>query len=175
MTRLPASEESFQNGVEEETPTLDQGMESHIAHLSGFAASTLLIALFGRNLIHLHRPGPNDQEDDLSGPFWQRHRKMDNILANIHLSLATNLRIPFGLPDPNIIFLNMCIHTGVICLHQAAIFKADKYKLPANVSQESKVRCLTAAGEIATIMRSVAHLDMSTVSFRKPAILLMHY
>jgi hypothetical protein len=57
----------------------------------------------------------------------------------------------------------MCIHTSTICLHQAAIFKADKNRLPASVSSESKVRCITAANEIASIMRMVSHLDLSAV------------
>jgi hypothetical protein len=31
------------------------------------------------------------------------------------------------------------------------------------VSSESKVRCITAANEIASIMRMVSHLDLSAV------------
>lgn len=165
MTRLPASEEAYQFGFAEETPTISEAYRGKIDALSGFAAATLLIRLLGCNLLHIHRSGPGDREDDLAGPFWQRHRDIDGQISAINLSLATHLRIPFGLPDPNVIFLNMCVHATVICLHQAAIFKADKYKMPAHISQESKLRCLTAAGEIASITRAISHLDLSTVRF----------
>lgn len=124
----------------------------------------MLTALFGRNLLHLHRPTADEREDDLNGPFWKRHRSIDSTLLNITLNLPDHLRIPRGLPDPNVMFMNMCIHTSVICLHQAAIFKVDKNRLPANIGQESKIRCVTAAAEIANIMRSISHCDLGTVS-----------
>ncbi len=89
---------------------------------------------------------------------------MDGTLLTISLALPDHLRLPAGLSDPNIIFLNMCIHTSTICLHQAAIFKADKHRLPATVSGESKVRCITAAAEIASCMRMISHMDLSIVS-----------
>jgi hypothetical protein len=48
-------------------------------------------------------------------------------------------------------------------LHQAAIHKADKHRMASNVSAESKIRCITAAAQIANIMRMVCHLDLSGV------------
>ena len=123
-----------------------------------------MASLFGHNLIHLHRPDPNDNDDDMHGEFWRRHRKMDAILSNTSLSLPAHLRLPAGMRNANIVFLNMNIHTSTICLHQAAIFKADKNRLPASVSQESKVRCITAAAEIASIMRTISHLDLSCMN-----------
>ena len=131
--------------------------------LSGMAGVVLMASLFGRNLIHLHRPDANDNEDDLNGEFWRRHRHMDAILSNTSLSLPPHLRLPAGINDANIVFLNMNIHTSTICLHQAAIFKADKNRLPPAISSESKVRCVTAAAEIANIMRSISHMDLSGV------------
>ena len=123
-----------------------------------------MASLFGHNLIHLHRPDPQDNDNDLNGEFWRRHRKMDSILSNTSLALPEHLRLPAGMNDANIVFLNMNIHTSTICLHQAAIFKADKNRLPASVSAESKIRCNTAAAEIASIMRTISHLDLGAVS-----------
>ena len=60
--------------------------------------------------------------------------------------------------------MNMCIHTSIICLHQAAIFKVDRNRLPKSLGEESKIRCVTAAAEIANIMRSISHCDLGTVS-----------
>lgn len=164
MTRLPASEEAFQNGKQEHTLTLKEAFDGRSGATSSFALCSLLAALFGRNLIHLHRPTAEDCEHDLDGMFWERHRKLDSILVNIIMTLPQHQRIPFGLPEPNVVFLNMCIHTSVICLHQAAIFKADKFRMAPHVSSESRMRCLTAAGEIANNMRAITHLDLAVVS-----------
>jgi len=132
--------------------------------MSGFAGVVLMACLFGRNLLHLHRPTPDDKDDDLNGEFWKRHRAMDNILLNTALALPDSLRLPTGLNDPNIVFMNMNIHTSTICLHQAAIFKADRNRMSARIAAESKVRCISAAAEIANVMRQISHLDVSSVS-----------
>ena len=132
--------------------------------LSPFGGIVVMACLFGRNLVHLHRPGPDDQDHDINGAFWKRHRQLDHIILDTSLCLPPSLKIPAGINNPNVIFTNMAIHTSTICLHQAAIFKAEKFKLPPSVSAESKVRCITAANEIASIMRTISHLDLSAVS-----------
>ena len=164
LTNLPASEDAFEMSRPEQTPSLPEAMSpAGAGKLSSYGGIVLMACLFGRNLIHLHRPGADDRDHDLNGEFWKRHRNMDNILLNTSLCLPSHLKLPSGLGNPNIVFTNMCIHTSTICLHQAAIFKADKNRLPASVSAESKVRCITAANEIASIMRMISHLDLSGV------------
>lgn len=171
LTNLPASEEAFEMSRHETTQTLPEAMTpAGAGKLSAFGSIVLLACLFGRNLVHLHRPDVDDRDHDLNGEFWKRHRSMDNILLNTSLCLPSDLKLSNGLANPNItnpniVFANMCIHTSTICLHQAAIFKADKNRLPSSVSAESKVRCITAANEIASIMRMVSHLDLSAVRF----------
>lgn len=166
LTNLPASDDAFDLSRPAETPPLHEAMSpSGAGKLSAFGGIVLLACLFGRNLVHLHRPDVDDRDHDLNGEFWKRHRNMDNILLNTSLCLPSHLKLPNGLGNPNIVFTNMCIHTSTICLHQAAIFKADKNRLPASVSAESKVRCITAANEIASIMRMISHLDLATVCF----------
>ena len=124
----------------------------------------LLAALFGRNLSHLHRPESQDNEYDLNGEFWKRHRFYDNILLNIALQLPNHLRLPGGVNDSNVIFTNMCIHTSTICLHQAAIFKAERNKMPAQMITESKRRCIVAADQVSNIMKLISHTDLTIVS-----------
>jgi hypothetical protein len=169
MTNLPSEEDAYElSRPPSRTLTLKDALQpSGPAGVSSFGGVVLMACLFGRNLTHLHRPSPDDQDDDLEGEFWQRHRDLDNIILNTSLSLPDHLRMPSGLNNPNIIFLNMNIHTSTICLHQAAIFKADKHRMPARISSESKVRCITAAAEIATVMRQICHLDLSAVSTPK--------
>ncbi|KAF2842501.1 hypothetical protein M501DRAFT_914906, partial [Patellaria atrata CBS 101060] len=165
LTNLPASDDAFLRSKPVQTGTLEDALNSSgIPSISAFAGVVLMACLFGRNLLHLHRPTPDDQDHDLNGEFWKRHRRMDSILLNTSLALPDNLRLPAGLPDANTVFLNMNIHTSAICLHQAAIYKADKHRLPLNVSQESKIRCVTAAAEIASIMKMISHLDLSSMN-----------
>jgi hypothetical protein len=147
------------------TGSLEQALKpGGAAGLQAFGAIVLTATMFGRNLLHLHRPGHDDNDDDINGGFWNRHRENEQILLQTSLGFPDHLRLPSGLADPNVVFANMCLHTSAICLHQAAIFKADKYRLPVNVSNESKVRCVTAAAEIASIMRMISHMDLSAVS-----------
>ncbi|KAI0508508.1 fungal-specific transcription factor domain-containing protein [Xylaria bambusicola] len=165
MTNLPASEEAFNLSRPEQTQTLSDAMTpAGPAKLSAFGGIVLMASLFGRNLTHLHRPDVDDRDHDMNGEFWKRHRLLDNILLNTSLCLPNHLKLPTGLNNPNIVFTNMNIHTSTICLHQAAIFKADKNVLPPTVSAESKVRCITAANEIASIMRMTSHLDISAMN-----------
>ncbi|KAG7143533.1 Citrinin biosynthesis transcriptional activator ctnR like protein [Verticillium longisporum] len=165
MTNLPSSDEAFDMSRPEQTQSLQDSMSpAGASELSSFGGIVLMACLFGRNLIHLHRPDVDDRDNDLNGEFWKRHRSMDNIILNTSLCLPPHIKLPSGLSNPNIVFTNMSIHTSTICLHQAAIFKADKNKLPASVSAESKVRCITAANEIASIMRMISHMDLSCMN-----------
>ncbi|CAN9088198.1 unnamed protein product [Alternaria alternata] len=165
ITNLPASDEAFEKSRPMATgPLEDIFNPGGVANLQALGGIVLTAAMFGRNLLHLHRPLPDDNDDDINGGFWNRHRHIERILLQTSLSLPDPLRLPSGLADPNVVFTNMCIHTSAICLHQAAIFKADKYRLPASVSNESKIRCVTAAAETASIMRMVSHMDLGAMN-----------
>lgn len=173
MSNMPASDEAYDMSRPEQTQTLADSMTpAGAGSISTMGGVVLMACLFGRNLLHLHRPDVDDRDHDLNGEFWKRHRNLDNILLNTSLCLPAHLKLPAGLTNPNVIFTNMCIHTSTICLHQAAIFKADKNRLPASVSAESKVRCITAANEIASTMRTISHVDLSTVSIQYEKLLV---
>lgn len=165
MTNLPASEDAFNRSKAVATGSLEQALSPlGAASLESLGGIVITAAMFGRNLLHLHRPASDDNDSDINGGFWTRHRQIEQILLQTSLGLPEHLRLPNGLNDTNVVFANMCIHTSAICLHQAAIFKADKYQLPVTLSNESKVRCVTAAAEIASIMRMIAHMDLGAVS-----------
>jgi hypothetical protein len=163
-TNLPATEESFVAGTPERTlPLADALTPEGASTLSPFGGAVLMACIFGRNLTHLHRNDGNDNDQDLNGEFWKRHRSLDNILLNTSLSLPPHLRLPAGINDPNIVFVNMNIHASTICLHQAAIFKADKNHMSSYISSESKRRCIIAADQISNIMKLISHMDLCTV------------
>ncbi|TGO24247.1 hypothetical protein BPAE_0108g00400 [Botrytis paeoniae] len=162
---LPSSEDAFNLSKPERTQTLTDSMSPQGASkLSPFAGVVLMASLFGRNLLHLHRSDPDYRDNDLNGEFWRRHRHMDNILLNTSLSLPFHLRLPHGMANPNSVFLNMNIHASTICLHQAAIFKAQNNRLPDTVAAESKIRAINAAHEITSIMQMISHMDLSTMN-----------
>ena len=164
-TCLPVTEEAYESSTAQKGPTLEEAMRpQQAAQLSPFAGVVLITHFFGLNLTHLHRPEHNQQEHDMNGPFWKRHRKMDNDLLKTALQLPSYLRLPSGIRNPNIVFLNFALHTSTICLHQAAIFKAEKNQLPNTVIEQSKTRCILAAAEIASVMRLTSHLDITGVS-----------
>ncbi|KAL4814869.1 fungal-specific transcription factor domain-containing protein [Aspergillus spinulosporus] len=165
MTNLPASEEAFINGKPEKTPRLSDVLAgSDLEELSAFASVAFVSCLLGRNLTHLHRPEPQDNDNDLNGIFWQRHRSHDNILLQFALSMPSHLRLPAGIADPNVLFCNLAVHTSTICLHQAAIFKAEKNGMPNQIILESKRRCIVAADQISSIMKMVSSMDMTKMN-----------
>ena len=145
--------------------TLDAAMTPEgAANLSAFSGVLVMAHFFGTNLIHLHRPSSDEREDDLQGEFWKRHRNLDNVLLHKALSLPQHLRLPFAVRDSNAVFINMAIHTSTICLHQAAIFKAEKNNLPESLIQQSQNRCVLAAAEISSAVRMISHVDTRSVS-----------
>ena len=165
MSNLPASEDAYQSSTPQTTQSLTACMTPQGAvSISSFAGVVFMAHFFGKNLHHLHRPGPDEREDDLQGEFWKRHRNLDNVLLHKSLSLPPHLRLPAAIRDPNAIFINMAIHTSTITLHQAAIFKAELHELPASVKEQSQTRCTLAATEITNILKLISHLDTDSVS-----------
>jgi hypothetical protein len=166
MTMLPASEDAYEKSRPQPTVSLEQAFSNAAnSNISAISGVIMITCLLGRNLIHLHRQSPHDNEKDLNGLFWQRHRQLENLLTNVMLHLPDHLRVPAGLPDGNVIFLNMLLQTSVICLHQAAIFKADKNGLPARLIDDSREACLTSAREISRTMKMIIHLDLASVRY----------
>lgn len=131
--------------------------------LSTFGGVAFIATLFGRILSHINRPDPNDNVHDLNGKYWQRHKSLDNILLHFALAMPNCLHLVVGLPDPNSVLCNMVIHTSLICLHQAAIFKAEKSNIPEQIITESKWRCSVAADQILNVTKMISHVDLSTV------------
>jgi hypothetical protein len=165
MTLLPSEADAFENSTPKAGHSLSQAFSSAtLSQISAISGTILMTCVLGRILMHLHRPTANDNEADLNGAFWQRHRELDSTLSTISLELPDRLRLPAALPDSKAIFLNILLQTSVICLHQAAMFKAEKNKLPTAVITESRTRCVTGAREIGRFTRMMRNLDLSSVS-----------
>ncbi|KAE8352810.1 fungal-specific transcription factor domain-containing protein [Aspergillus coremiiformis] len=164
-TNLPATEEAFIKGKPQRTLRVEDILAGEgLPTLSPLGSVSFMAYMFGRNLSHLHRPDPQDNDHDLNGLYWQRHRSHDNVLLHFALTMPNHLRLPAGMSDPNVIFCNMAIHTSTICLHQAAIFKAEKNRLPEQIITESKRRCIVAADQISNIMKMISHMDLTSMN-----------
>lgn len=170
-THLPCSEEAYEQGQETSTVSLEDGLRpSGAAGLSPFAGVVVVATMFGRVLRHLHRPDAEDADDKANSEFWKRHRNIDNMLLSTALYLPPHLRLPAVSPNPNTVYLHMCLHASSISLHQVALSKAEKNQLSLDLIAESSVRCFTAAAEITRIMRMIAHTNLEAVSL--PSYLL---
>ena len=111
--------------------------------------------IFGKLLKHVYRPRPDDRpEDPENGPFWKRHRELDNILSNAFMFLPEQFRLPSHSREVIAVRHNLNLHAAVISLHSAACDKIDKHKLPAHSKGFSRARCMTAAHEIIGILKS---------------------
>ena len=112
---------------------------------------------------------PTDKPDDVdNGMYWKRHRTLDTELSSAFMFLPERLRLPRNVRDPVAVQTNLNLHASVICLHNSACEKVDKYKLSAQLRQASRARALTAAQEIVNIMKMTSHMTAGYVSDNEP-------
>ncbi|KAI6757278.1 hypothetical protein HG531_003103 [Fusarium graminearum] len=170
-TRLPASEEAFVQDRKEEAPFLDDAIQG--AQYTGFAGTIVTCQINKLVLRHIHRSKPDSRcEDLMNGSFWTRHRDLDNTLSSLFMFLPENFRLPENIRDVSALHLNMNLHAAIICIHHAAVEKAERYKLPGHVKQGSVARLRAAAEEIANLMRLTSNV---TLFFKSPLSALSLY
>lgn len=168
-THLPCSEEAFNQCKEEKASTLSEVFDG--ASYSAFAGTAIVCHIFNRILKHVHRPKPTDHpENPEYGPFWNRHREMDNLLSSTFMFLPERFRLPKNIRDPIAVSTNLNLHAAVICLHQAACEKSDEFNLRGDIKMVSKVRLLAAAQEIVNIVKVTSHINAGYVSNAFPVI-----
>ncbi|KAK4149833.1 transcriptional activator protein acu-15 [Chaetomidium leptoderma] len=154
-THLPVSEDAFMSSREEKSTTLKDALRG--ASYSKLGGTAVICHIFSQLMNHAHRPLPDDRpEDPEFGPFWKRHRELDNMLSSAFMFLPERLRLPRNMHDSVAVQANLNLHGATICLHIAAREKADKFKL-AGIGQASRTRALTAAQEIIDIIK-VTHM-----------------
>jgi len=170
-THLPVSEEAFASSTEEKAPTLQDALNGSSGY-STFAGYVITSHIFTRLVKHSQRPMPGDRpEDPESGPFWQRHRELDNILSNAFMFLPQRFRLSRHTGDPTAVQTHLILHGAVICLHSAAREKADKFRL-AGIRQASRTRALTAAQEIVNIVKASTNI---AAACKSPLMVLSLY
>jgi hypothetical protein len=109
---------------------------------------------------HTSQSFPEDNPEDVkNGLYWKRQRGIDNDLATMLMVLPNNLRLSRSFRRKNAVFINVNIHTAVICLHRAALLKIRQLMLPEYLMLRSQARLLPAAEEILNIFRKTTDLD----------------
>lgn len=118
--------------------------------LSSFAGAAVVVYLYRRCSDHfqacIQQP---------SYPFWDTHYAIDKAITHCRKSLLTHhlSKSNQGAQDVLAIILRMNLAGLEIKLHETAITKAEKDKLPAALTTEAIVRCQSAAMDIVDSIR----------------------
>ncbi|KZL80424.1 binuclear zinc transcription factor, partial [Colletotrichum incanum] len=159
-TRLPASDTAFDSGVEEDASPLTSTAHKEGQNFSSFAGRVLAASLFQRAYQHSTRTPPQgDPIDPRTSMHWKRHREIDSDLVLLLQALPDELRLPRRVHCGNAVFVNIIIHTAVICLHRAALSRMISYGLSEHMVRHSKARLACAAEEILAIFRMMPDIN----------------
>lgn len=168
MIRLPTSEEAFHAGKREESAFLGDVFNG--ASYSGLATVVIICHVFKAIMRHVHFPKPTDRSEDLhEGPFWKRHRDLDNSVSSLVMFLPEPLRLPSNQRDMRAVHMNLNLQSCVICIHHAAIDAIESHGHPESTRQHSMSRLKHAADEIAKIVRQTPHASATFVSTPSPS------
>ncbi|KAL6923618.1 hypothetical protein FSHL1_000867 [Fusarium sambucinum] len=174
-TRLPASDEAFAYGREEQTRFLGDQLIEAEPH-SSFAGRVLTAHIFHRTIEHNNSDDGRGQgaETSTDDAYWQQHRAIDNDLKFMLLMLPKNLCLPANYKSHNAVFVNVMLHTATICLHRAALWrmKSNIQGLPSYMIRLSQDRLVPAAEEILNIFRMIPELG---TTFANPLICVAAY
>ncbi|KAH8893649.1 hypothetical protein GQ53DRAFT_644701 [Thozetella sp. PMI_491] len=182
-TLLPASDEAFSSGVAELTGYLTEALQQNGGEYSSFSGRILAAHLFHQTLDHALGDGFNNEPGNYEhGLYWNRHRAIENDLTAMLMLLPSSLRLPGSSRCLNAVFVNVTIHTAVICLHKAASWNIRQFLLPEHLDLLSQVRLLTAAEEIVNILRLITDIKISLMNplmvfsaYMAAEILLEHF
>jgi hypothetical protein len=116
--------------------------------------------MFHRTLEHTSQSFPEDNSQDIkNGPYWKADRGIDNDLPAMLMFMLNNIRLPRSFRCQNALFVNVNIHTAIICLHRAALLRMRQLSLPEYLMLQSRVRLLPAAEGILNIFRMITDLE----------------
>lgn len=162
-THLPSSEEAFNTCTEEKTCRLNDVFTG--TPYSSFAAAGIVCHVFNRIMKHVHHPRPDDRPEDFEyGPYWARHRELDNMISSFFMFLPERFRLPNNVRDPVAVHTNLNMHASVICLHNSAYEMAEEHNFSESYKQTLRARLQSTATEIVSIVRMTATQQHGYVS-----------
>lgn len=159
-THLPASEESFQAGLGEHTSPLTSMLHLEGQKFSAFAARVLAASHFHQACQHSAKTSSEKETWDIqSSLYWKRHREIDNDLSMLLHCLPEDIKLPNNIRCQNATFVNIIIHTSVICLHRAAVSRMQKAGGWEGTVRQSRFRLIAAAEEILNILKMMPDVN----------------
>lgn len=159
-THLPSSEKAFELGLEETTSPLTSTLQQEGQGFSAFAGRVLAASLFYRAFQHSTRTVPEDDPaDPRTSMHWKRHREIDNDLVVLLQALPDDLQLPRNIQCRNATFVNIIIHTSVICLHRAALARMQSHAPSERMMRQSTARLVCAAEEILNVFRMMPDVN----------------
>ena len=171
-TFLPASDKAFNTGVEEPQGHLRAAFQGNWPEYSSFAGRVLGAQIFHRVLEHSF-----NQINELGGrgqmsTFWDQHKAIDDELTLILAFLPSELRLPEHSWDHNALFVNIMLHTAVICLHRAGLGYSGQPPPHELLLSQSQERLVPAAKEIVSVFQMMSNLQ---AALRNPLIIFAAY
>lgn len=144
--------------------TLKQALKQDMWGLSNGACRVVAVHLFNE-CFNFTRDTESDGDDNV----WEQLVKLETSLSRTLDTLPLNLRCPENIGNVDAVFINLQLHTALICIYRAAITRSppDMSMLPY-----IQTRVFPSALHIVTIVALVA--DIGT-AFRNPLISFAAY
>lgn len=176
---MPASEEAFKAGKEEDTTRLQEALQNCQIVPSAFGARVLAVSLFYRAVkLETQTCAPRDDKDDedegrmtsgteIDGDGYScLHQSIEEDMAAFLRLLPEYLRLPQGYRRQDAVFINLIIQMAILCLHKTAVKAVRGYSSPVAdfVRRKSQSRAVTAATEILSILQLIENIPMALQS-----------
>ncbi|KAI9896158.1 hypothetical protein N3K66_009058 [Trichothecium roseum] len=164
QTHLPASTDTSPYGMSGPSVNLKQALKQDMWGLSSGACRVVAVHLFNE-CFNFTR----DTESDEDANVWEQLMQLENSLSKALETLPLHLRCPKNIGNVDAVFINLQLHTALICIYRAAMTRSppDITTLPY-----IQTRVFPSALHIVTIVALVA--DINT-AFRNPLISFAAY
>ncbi|KAL6861998.1 fungal-specific transcription factor domain-containing protein [Trichoderma novae-zelandiae] len=138
---LPSPSE-YPDYLNEKMPDLQQVFElTETAPISSFAANAIVISLYQQYYSHIQ-----SSYSQASHTFWETYYAIDKSINHCRTTLlAQHMN---GSNHPPSIALRMNLNTIKISLHETALIKVEKDKLPVSLAADAISQCVTAVDDI---------------------------
>ena len=150
--------------IPETSITLKQALKQDLWGLSTSACRVVAVHLF-HDCFSFTRGG----DEDIDSDGWAELQKLDSSITNAFETLPFHLRCPENMHNLDAVFINLQLHTALICIHSAITTRSH---LSMSALPDIHRRVSLSAVQIVTIVAMVG--DINTV-FRNPLISFATY